>query len=153
MTDITKIESDLRNLDLGRLAEFDARIDGMITGMNTLNAPMYLRDFAMAFDASNSMLAKATRALGKAQIALKNAESVAYFDGAPEFLAARGVKDTVEARKQYVPMDTEVQKASEIVSMAESVVGFLKNKLQVYRFAHDDVKKSAYYQDNSNHDV
>jgi hypothetical protein len=55
----------------------------------------------------------------------------------------------VEARKQYVPLNEEVQGAKDLVSMAESVVGFLKNKLITYRMAHDDVKKAAYTQDNS----
>jgi hypothetical protein len=57
------------------------------------------------------------------------------------------MKDTVEARKQYVPLNEDVQKAADIVAMGESVVSFLRNKLVVYRCAHDDVKKAAYTTD------
>ena len=149
MSKLQKIETDLKTLDIASLATYDERISSMVLGTNPLKAPMYMRDFVEAYDATNSMLAKATRALGKAQGELEMYESIAYFDKAPDFLSQRGVKDTVEARKQYVPLNVEVQEAKDIVALAESVVGFLRNKLITYRMAHDDVKKAAYTQDNS----
>jgi hypothetical protein len=116
-------------------------------------APVYLRDFVMAYDFTNTMLASAMRMHGIAVAALKTAEAVAYFENAPAYLESKGVKESNAARERYVPMDPGVQYAEKVKSQSEAMVVFLKNKLQEFRLAHDDVKKIAYsneYNDSPN---
>jgi hypothetical protein len=142
--DLVKVEEGLRSLRLDRLAEFTKKIEDISKGFNTMLAPVYLRDFIMAYDFTNTMLASAMRMHGIADSALRNAEAVAYFENAPTYLESKGVKDSDAARKRYVPMDPEVQQADKIKAQAEAMVVFLKNKLQAFRLAHDDTKKIAY---------
>ena len=107
--DLVKVEEGLRSLRLDRLAEFTKKIEDISKGFNTMLAPVYLRDFIMAYDFTNTMLASAMRMHGIADSALRNAEAIAYFENAPTYLESKGVKDSDAARKRYVPMDQEVQ--------------------------------------------
>lgn len=147
---VDKLEQNLKSLDLSKILKYQSKLEGLTSGANTINAPLYMRDFILAYDETNTLLAKATRYLGQAEAALKTAESIAYFDSAPEFLKEKKVKDSSEARKKYVPLDPDVQKAENVKIFAESLVHFLRNKMMEFRMAHDDVKKMAYASDNSN---
>jgi len=147
---LQKLEKNLMSLDITRLRQYQDQIENLTHGANTMNAPMYLRDFILAYDEANNLLARATRYLGQADSALKMAESMAYFENAPEYLEKHSVKDSSEARKRYVPLDPHVQDAERVKSLAESMVQFLKNKMMEFRLAHDDVKKIAYANDNNN---
>ena len=147
---VDKLEQNLKSLDLSKILKYQEKLENLTKGANTMNAPMYLRDFILAYDETNNLLAKATRYLGQAEATLKAAESIAYFDTAPDFLKEKKVKDSSEARKKYIPLDPSVQKAENIKAFAESVVQFLKNKMMEFRMAHDDVKKMAYTSDNNN---
>lgn len=147
---ISKLEKDLKSLDIGNLLRYNQKLEDLTKGANTIQAPMYLRDFILAYDEANVLLAKAMRYLGQAESELKTAESIAYMDNAKDYLNSKDIKDSSEARKRYIPLDPDVQKAEKIKALAESVVQFIKNKMQVYRLAHDDVKKIAYANDNNN---
>jgi hypothetical protein len=147
---VDKLEQNLKSLDLTKILKYQEKLEGLTQGANTMNAPMYLRDFILAYDETNNLLAKATRYLGQAEAALKTAESIAYFDAAPEYLKEKKVKDSSEARKKYVPLDPAVQKAENVKAFAESITQFLRNKMMEFRMAHDDVKKMAYANDNNN---
>jgi len=151
--DLVKVEESLRALRLDRLAEFTKKIEDISKGFNTMLAPVYLRDFIMAYDFTNTMLASAMRCHGIADSAQKTAEAIAYFENAPDYLKEKGVKDSDAARKRYIHMDLHVQHADKVKAQAEAMVYFLKNKLQEFRLAHDDVKKIAYsseYNDSPN---
>jgi len=147
---VSKLEENLKALDISKVLKYQEKLEDLTHGANTMNAPMYLRDFILAYDETNNLLAKATRYLGLAEAALKTAESIAYFDAAEDFLKQRKVKDTNEARKRYVPMDPVVQRAEGVKAQAEAMVSFLRNKMLEFRMAHDDVKKIAYASDNNN---
>jgi hypothetical protein len=150
LTLVSKLEKDLKSLDLSKVLKYQQKLEDLTQGANTMNAPMYLRDFILAYDETNNLLAKATRYLGQAEASLKTAESMAYFDAAPDFLKDNGVKDSSEARKRYIPLDPRVQDAERVKSFAESMVAFLKNKMFEFRAAHEAVKKMAYSGDYSN---
>lgn len=147
--DLVKVEEGLRSLRLDRLAEFTKKIEDISKGFNTMLAPTYLRDFIMAYDFTNTMLASAMRMHGIADSAQKTAEAIAYFDNAPDYLQEKGIKDSDAARKRYIHIDPDVQHADKVKAQAEAMVAFLKNKLQAFRFAHDDTKKIAYANENN----
>jgi len=146
-TSLVKIEEGLQSLDMTRVIEFTRKIQDISKGFNTQLAPIYLRDFIIAYDLTNALLAKAVRTDLRADAFLKQVESIAYMDNAHEYLEQRGIKDTAEARKRYVPIDPDVMKAQDTKARTAAMVVFLKNKLFEFRLAHDDVKKIAYSSD------
>ena len=83
-SEVQKIEDGLSNLKLDRLAEFTRRLEDISGGFNTMLAPVYIRDFIMAYDLTSTLLATSMRLLGAAESALDTAESIAYMDNAPE---------------------------------------------------------------------
>lgn len=137
-------------MSLQKIAEYSEKIKDIAKGSNTMLAPMMLRDFIIAMDVTSDMLAKAIRNEVRANARLKQAEAEAYYDKAPEYLKSKGVKESSEAKKFYIPMDPDVMAANEEKAKAEAMTVYLKNKLQEFRMAHDDVKKMAYTSDYSN---
>ena len=147
---LVKVEQGLQAIDLTRVIEYTKKIPDISKGFNTMLAPIYLRDFIMAIDVTNSLLARAIRSDLQAAAAVKNQESLAYIDRAGDYLKEKGIKDTAEARKRYVPLDDDVMKAYDLKAQTESMVSFLRNKMFEFRLAHDDVKKIAYSNDYQN---
>ena len=145
MTDL-----DFSSPKFQRVLELSNRLKDVASGTNTMNAPIMIRDFIVAMDITNSLLAQAIREDGKATAKVKEAESIAYFDRAPPYLKDRGIRDSSEAKKMYVAQDPEYQLALDRKSKAEAMVSLLKNKLQEFRCAHDSVKKMAYSGDYHN---
>jgi len=137
-------------MSLEKIAQYSEKIKDIAKGANTMLAPMMLRDFIIAMDITSDMLAKAIRNEVRANAKLKQAEAEAYFDRAPDYLKDKGVKESSEAKKYYVPMDPDVIEASDEKGKAEAMCAFLKNKLQEFRMCHDDVKKMAYAGDYNN---
>lgn len=105
---------------------------------------VYLRDFIIGQDVAGALLARAVQADIKAKARLEQAESIAYLDNASEYLQARNIKDSSEARKRYIPIDEGVVKASDDKARTEALVSLLKNKLSILRQSHDDLKKILY---------
>jgi S-adenosylmethionine synthetase len=90
------------------------------------------------------MLASAIKCELDADTALKTARSIAYLDKAGEYLASKGIKDSSSAREKYIDVDEDVVYASNVKAKSTALVHLLKNKMQEFRMAHDDVKKLAY---------
>ncbi len=147
---IEKLEEKIRGLDMTPVLHYSNKLEEMTKASNTMVAPMYLKDFIVAMDKANDLVAKAQFFYGQAKSALDLAEATAYFDNAGQYLESKGVKDTSEARKRYVDLDPDVQKAKDVVSRAESMLEFLKVKRQEFKMAHEAVKKIAYSSDYNN---
>lgn len=107
-------------------------------------APQYLRDFIKAYDHANTMLSMAIRLDAEASSKHDTAKAIAFLDRAGDYLKDKGVKDSAEARKRYVEVDDDVIRAADIKAKTSALVALLKNKLQAFRMAHDDVKKMVY---------
>lgn len=132
------------------IVELSEKVKEIPRGANTMNAPLLLRDFIIAIDITTDLLARAIRDDLRAHAKLKESEAIAYFDRAPEYLQGKGVRESSEAKKMYVSMDSEVLSCQDVKGKTEAMVAYLKNKLQEFRMAHDDVKKIAYSGDYSN---
>jgi len=144
MTDLVKIEKSLSTIDVSKLVPFTKKIHEIGHGFNPMLAPIYLRDFIIAYDIATVMYATATKADIMAKAALEQAESIAFLENAGPFIKESGLKDSAEARKKYIALDEGVKQAQDTKAKTAAILAFLKNKLQVFRLAHDDVKKMAY---------
>lgn len=112
--------------------------------INKMMGAAYLRDFIEGQDVAGVLVAKAIQADIKAKAELERAEAIAYLDNAADYLKAKGVKDTSEARKQYVSLDEGVIAAQDKKAQTEAMVSLFKNKLSILRQAHDDLRKILY---------
>ena len=141
--------SDLpqKGLDVTRLAEYVNKI-GELSSVSKMMAPVYLRDFIVGQDVAANLLARAISSDSKAKARLEYCESVAYLEKAKEYLESKGIKDTSEARKQYVNIDADVIVAKDKKAQTEALVSLMKSKLSQLRQAHDDLKKIAYGEQN-----
>ena len=137
----------VKAMDVTRLAEYINKIEDMAS-ISKMIAPVYLRDFIIGQDVAATLLAKAVQADNKAKAALEYAESIAYLENAKTYLDLKGIKDTSEARKQFVNIDPEVVKAKDHKSMTEAMVVLLKSKLSELRQSHDTLKKITYGDSN-----
>lgn len=112
--------------------------------INKMMGTTYLRDFIEGQDVAGLLVAKAIQADIRAKAALERAEAIAYLDNAADYLKAKSVKDTSEARKQYVSIDPGVIAAQDKRAQTEAMVVLFKNKLSILRQAHDDLRKILY---------
>jgi hypothetical protein len=133
----------LSTIDMTKIVEYTRKIDD-IANLNKMLAPLYLRDFNVAQDIVNTMLSYAVRCDLETEALVDTAESIAYLDKAGDYLASKGIKDSSEARKRYVDIDPDVLAIKNIKAQTTAIVAFLKNKLNCFRQAHDDVKKMVY---------
>jgi hypothetical protein len=140
---VKALSERLKSIDVSKLVEYSRKIKD-IGSLNHMMAPAYLRDFIMAYDYTNSMLSVAVRCDAEASSHLDSVKAIAYLDRAGEYLESKGIKDSAESRKRYVDIDEDVIKAQDIRAKTTALVVFLKNKLQAFRMAHDDVKKMVY---------
>jgi hypothetical protein len=134
-------------VDVTRLATYVNKIQELST-VNKLLAPAYLRDMIVGQDVCANLLAKAIQADSRAKNSLERAEAIAYLDNAREYLESKGIKDTSEARKQYVNIDNDVINAKDRRASTEAMVVYLKSVLSQLRQAHDDLKKITYGDNN-----
>lgn len=140
--------SDLpEKVDITRLATYVNKIEEL-SSINKMMAPNYLKDYIVGQDVAAHLLAKAVQADSRAKAKLDYAESIAYLEKAKEYLETHGIKDTSEARKQYVNIDQDVQSAKDEKARTEALVTLLKSKLSQLRQAHDDLKKIVYGDQN-----
>jgi hypothetical protein len=136
-------DQSLVSLDITVLATYLDKVKE-IASVNKMMGAVYLRDFIVGQDVAGALLARAVQADIKAKARLEQAESIAYLDNASEYLQARNIKDSSEARKRYIPIDEGVVKASDDKARTEALVSLLKNKLSILRQSHDDLKKILY---------
>ena len=134
-------------LDITRLAEYVNKIQEL-SSLNKMMAPKYLQDFIIGQDVAANLLAHAMKNDSRAKAQVEKLEAVAYLEKAKAYLDTRGIKDTSEARKQYVCLDEDVLKAKDHRAFTEALVALLKGKLSQLRQAHDDLKKIAYGDQN-----
>jgi hypothetical protein len=134
-------------VDITRLAEYINKIEDMAS-ITKMMAPVYLRDFIVGQDVAATLLAKAVQTDNKAKAALEYAESIAYLENAKTYLDSKSIKDTSEARKQYVNIDPEVIKAKDNRAMTEAMIVLLKSRCSELRQAHDTLKKITYGDSN-----
>src|SRR5579884_3219440 len=106
MSDLTE------KVDITRLAQYVNKIKEL-SSINKMMAPVYLQDYIMGQDVAAHLLAKAMQEDSRAKAKVEEAEAIAYLDRAKEYLESRGIKDTSEARKQYVCVDKDVLSAKE----------------------------------------
>lgn len=130
-------------VDITRLAEYVSKIEEL-SSISKMMAPVYLRDFIIGQDVATTLLAKAVKADSKAKAKLEYAESIAYLENAKTYLENKGIKDTSEARKQFVNIDPDVIEAKDNKAQTEAMVVLLKGKCAELRMAHDDLKKITY---------
>ena len=140
-TDIALIESNLDAIDINRLAAFTRKLGDIGQGFNKIMAPVYLREFIIAYDVSSVMHAKAVQAELNAKALVDTTEAIAYLDRAPDYFKARNEKPTVESRKAYVALDPDVQRAKDVHARAQAMALLMRNKVQEFRFAIDAIKQ------------
>lgn len=130
-------------VDVTRLVKYTRKIHD-IGSLQKMMAPIYLRDFIEAIDISSTMLSVAVKLDIDGDTALKQAEAIAFLDRAGDYLKNANIKDSAEARKKYIDIDPDVIIAKNEKARTTALVVFLKNKVQEFRLAHDDVKKISY---------
>jgi hypothetical protein len=133
----------LLNIDISQLAIYLEKAS-QIASVPKMMAGVYLQDLIKGQDIAGQLLARAVQADIKAKAKLEESESIAYLDRASDYLKERGIKDTSEARKMYIPIDPDVKKAQDEKARTEALVTLMKNKLSVLRMSHDDLKKIIY---------
>lgn len=136
-------EKQVATIDVTRLAVYLDKVRE-IASINKMMGATYLRDFIEGQDVAGELLARAIREDAKAKSKLEQAEAIAYLDKATDWLKAKGIKESSEARKQYIDIDEDVIAAKDKKAMTEALVSLMKNKLSVLRQAHDDLKKIVY---------
>ena len=134
-------------VDVTKLVKYTNKIKD-IGSLQKMMAPLYLRDFIEAIDVSSTMLSMAIHADHKADALVKNAEAIAFLDKAGDYLKAKGIKDSAEARKRYIDIDSDVVAAKDEKARTTALVSFLKNKVRVFQDAHNAIKKIAYGDQN-----
>ena len=140
---VVNLEERLQKLDVTKLVQYTAKLREIGT-ISKMMAPVYLRDFIVAYDITNTMYSNAIKYDIEAQTALDQAKSIAYLDKAGDYLKLKGIKESSEARKQYIDLDEDVIAASNMKAKTAALCAFLRNKMQEFRMAHDDVKKMSY---------
>jgi hypothetical protein len=143
MEQLTLLENKLNSFDISVIVEYKRKINDL-ANIKKIEAPAYLRDFIIAYDVTSILFAKSIEYELEAKTLLEYAEAIAYLDKATEYLNSKSIKETNEARKQYVNIDVDVIKAKGLKGRTEAIVVLLKNKLIEFRLAHDDVKKITY---------
>jgi hypothetical protein len=141
MSDLTE------KVDVTRLAHYVNKVQELAS-INKMLAPAYLRDMIVGQDVAANLLAKAIQSDGRAKTQVERAEAIAYLDRSREYLEARSIKDTSEARKQYVNIDEDVLIAKDQRAKTEAMVVYLKSVCSQLRQAHDDLKKITYGDQN-----
>lgn len=134
-------------VDITQLADYVNKIREL-SSVSKMMAPVYLRDYIIGQDVAANLLAKAMQADSSAKARVEQSEAIAYLEKARDYLESKGIKDTSEARKQYVNIDEAVLAAKDKRAQTEALVSLLKSKLSQLRQAHDDLKKIAYGDQN-----
>lgn len=136
-------EKQVATIDVTQLAVYLNKVKD-IASINKMMGATYLRDFIEGQDIAGTLVARAIREDAKAKARLEYAESLAYLDKATDWLKAKGIKESSEARKQYIDIDEDVMAAKDKKAQTEALVHLMKSKQSVLRQAHDDLKKILY---------
>lgn len=115
-----------------------------IASVSKMMAPVTLQSLIEGQDLAGDLLSKVIQQDVLVSNKLSEAEAIAYLEKSTDFLQSKGLKDTSEARKQYVEMDPDVLALRNKKAMLEAFTSMLKNKLSILKQAHDDLKKIHY---------
>jgi hypothetical protein len=137
---LVRVQEAVDAIDLTKIAEYTRKLKDIGSGFNKMMAPVYLRDFVIAFDVSSVMLARAIQADLQTKSELETAEAIAFLDRAPDYFKAKGEKPTVESRKAYVALDPDVIQAKELQAKTTALVSLLRNKVIEFREAISAIK-------------
>jgi hypothetical protein len=137
---LTIVKDNLDSIEIQRIVEYTRKLKDIGDGFNKMMAPIYARDFIIAYDVSSTMLARALQAEMQVRSALEEAEAIAFLDRAPDFFNQRQEKPTVESKKAFVALDKDVKEAKELLSRAVAVVCLLKSKVNEFKEAISLVK-------------
>ena len=145
-----KMSEDNRSLNQVDITQLSIYLDKAkkIASVSKMMAGVYLQDLIVGQDIAGQLLAKAIQADIRAKSKLDEMEAIAYLDKASEYLKERNIKDSSEARKRYVDVDSDVIAAKDNKAKTEALVALLKNKLNVLKMSHDDLKKITYGDSN-----
>jgi hypothetical protein len=140
--------SDLtQQVDITRLLHYVNKIEEL-SSINKMMAPRYLQDYIVGQDVAANLLAKAIQQDSRAKAKLDYVESIAYLEKAREYLEKNSIKDTSEARKQYINIDPDVVMAKDVKARTEALVTLIRSRQSQLRQAHDDLKKIVYGDQN-----
>ena len=93
MRELARIEKTLEYIDVTKLVQYTKKIKDIGQGFNPMLAPIYIRDFIIAYDIAFTYLAEATKADMLADAALKQAESIAFLDNAGDYLKEKEIME------------------------------------------------------------
>ena len=136
-----------QKVDVTRLLHYVNKIEEL-SSINKMMAPRYLQDYIVGQDVAANLLAKAIQQDSRAKAKLDYVESIAYLEKARDYLEKHGIKDTSEARKQYINVDPDVVIAKDVKASTEALVTLIRSRQSQLRQAHDDLKKIVYGDQN-----
>jgi hypothetical protein len=123
-----------------------AALKEKLPDIGILNGPDYIRDFSVAYERTNDLLAKIEGAYEAALLDADHEEAKAIFERAPAYFAENNVcvsnvKDSAALRKSYLALDELYIAAKEKVAALKALKKWLENTLESFKMAHDDAKK------------
>ena len=145
--DLAIITSKLDGIDISKIVDYSNKVKE-ISNLSAGASSLYLQEFIVAFDLASSALSIAMRCEAEAKTALDEARAEAYFDRAGAYLEEKRIKETSEARKKFEDIDPAVIKAKDVYSRSEASVALFKNKVMMFRYAYEAIKK-VYYSGNN----
>jgi hypothetical protein len=127
-------------LDMTKIYEYESMIHAIAT-INNMNGAFYMREFLYAKEMASSYYCKLMFEHEQARNKAKEAAAIAYLERSEVYLKERGVKSTDESKKQYIQIDVTYKKAKDKQDMYEALMILMRNKVDKFQAAHDDVKK------------
>lgn len=127
-------------LDMTEIYEYESMITA-IANINNMNGAFYMREFLNAKELASSFYCRLLYDFEQSKNKTKEACAIAYLERSEQYLKEKGIKSTDEAKKQYVQIDADYKKAKDRQDMYEALMVLMKNKVDKFQSAHDDVKK------------
>ena len=148
MMDIAVIKEKANNIDITKIAQYCSLVEKIST-VTPMTAPVFIKDFVVAYDYASSMLTDISRWAMATKAKLDSAESIAFLDKSRVYLEANGIKATDDSKKKYIDIDPDVVIIRDLHEQLVALEDHLKRKLTLFKAAHDDIKKIIYH-DNQN---
>jgi anion-transporting ArsA/GET3 family ATPase len=130
---------DVLPIDMQDIHNFEKQISE-IPNVTSMNAPTFMRDFLKAKDLASKHYSNAKFNFSKAKNEAKKAWSLAKLDRAKPELTKRGLKMTDANSDAYAEMDPEYMAAKERQDYFESLSEYMLSKMWMFQNAHADVQ-------------
>ena len=127
-------------LNMTEIYRYEAMFEEIVR-INSMNGPFYMQEFLKGKELASSFLCKLIFEYEQAKNRTKEAFAIAYLDKSEEYLKARSIKPTDEAKKQYVQIDEAYKKAKDSEDALKAFMTLMSNKMDALQSAHDDAKK------------